>query len=247
MKRTLFAFIFFFGIIAASLHAVSIKNLSDFNFSGWYVGSLLGYAQTHVKSVDTFQTDYNSASMLAMNGTYTKVYLSGKNARVGFYGGYGYQHKSLYLGVEAESMLQNIKNSKKTDTTQTTGVASSHNITAILKDSYAVSFKGGYVFNLDSLFYLKSGIIFSRWNISSQYPYFIGSANVTNPTYTTSKRQFGLLFGTGIEKAISKNLIAGAEVSYAQYKKISYKHPRMNQSSISPSAFSFELKLSYKI
>ncbi len=243
MKRELLIFNLLFGATAIS----TIGNSSNFNFSGWRIGSFIGYSQTHVKSADTLKTDYNVNNMLAMNGTYTKASLSGRNARIGFYGEYGHQHKSRYLGVEAEGILQNIKNSKKTDTPQAAGVASSHNITATLKDTYALSLKGGYVFNPDSLIYLKAGIIFSRWNISSQYPYLIGNPLVNPATYTTSKRQFGLLLGTGIEKALNDNLIAGAEVSYAQYKKISYSHPHMNQSSISPSAFSFNLKLSYKI
>ncbi len=245
MKRTWVIFNLFFGISVVSASDTPIKNLLNFNFSGWYIGTCIGYSQTNVKSVDTFQCDANVIALRDINGLKTKVSLSGRNVRAGFFGGWGYQHNLMYLGGEAEGIIQNIISKTTSSYQDAQGAMSSHNISATLKDSYALSFKGGYVFNPDSMLYLKAGVIFSRWKIQSFYPSLVDV--IDNPKYTTPKRSFGLLLGTGIEKAINNNLIAGAEVSYALYKKISYKHPHMNEGSISPSAFSFGLKLTYKI
>lgn len=224
------------------------NKLSRFSFSGWYLGSSLGAAQTYVKSINTFQTDYDKRVLKTANGLVSETSLSGRNVRGSLYGGYGYQQQSLYLGVEGESTLQNIKS------TQTINLPASpysvllmHNISATLKESYCLSFKGGYVFDSENLLYLKIGAVYSRWMISSVYPAFVNRSSIKESAiYNTQKRQFGFQSGAGFEKALNKNFIAGAEVTYSLYKKTCYDHPHMNRGSITPSVFSFNLRLTYK-
>jgi opacity protein-like surface antigen len=190
---------------------------SDFNFSGWYVGSSAGYAQTHVKSTDAFQTNYNISGL---NGVVSETSLSGRNARGGLYGGCGVQQQALYFGLEAETTLQNIKSNQSVNfSSYSHGIRSIHNISVTLKNGYSFSVKGGYVFNSENLLYVKIGALYSNWSISSVYPQYIGSKTVTIPAYTAQKRQFGFQLVTGFEKAVTKNVIAGAEVTYGFYKK----------------------------
>lgn len=227
-------------------HASTSENSSNYNFSGSYIGTFLGYCQTSVKSNDLFQTNYNITNLRAINGLKNKSNLSGKGAQLGIFFGYGRQYELLYIGAEIDAALQKIKNSTSSSFQDAGGTVSNHNISTTLKGSYAMSIKVGRVLNDNSLLYLKTGAIVSHWGLSSFYPSITSS--IKNPMYKTKKRhQAGVLLGTGIDFAINHKVIASAEVNYMQYKKIHYSHPRMNKGSLSPSTFSFGLKLSYKI
>lgn len=141
----------------------SYNGASSFNFSGWYIGCSVGYSQTHVKSIDQFQTDYNVVELKRVNGLITRILLSGRNIRGVFNVGSEYQQESLYLGFEGEATLQNVTSSQTiTSFPYTNEIMSIHSISATLKDSYSFCFKSGYIFNSENLLYMKIGPIYSR-------------------------------------------------------------------------------------
>lgn len=219
----------------------------SYNFTGWFMGFSGGYIQSHVNSQNTFQTDYALPGLTAINGLQSPSSIAGRGMRGGIQGGYGRQFQKFYLGMEAEFIFQSVQaQHRNVNFPIFSGILSIHDLSVKTKETLGFALKGGYVFDSYNLLFLKGGLVSSRFELSSVYPHLLGSTSVTNPTFKIRKHQFGFQLGGGFERAINKNLIAGAEVVYSDYKKIDYVHPRMSHGSISPSSIAFNIKLNFK-
>jgi len=191
-------------------------------FNGVYLGAQAGYE--NYKADESF-TGAGALAGLSVSGNGS---LSG--AVGGIYGGYGKTFDKLYLGVEANGDLSDSSESK-----------SASGITATTKHtySYGISVRPGFVPVDNLLLYTRLGWIASHFEENF-------SGLVTGGTSVTPS---GIDTGLGAEYAISPNLTARLDWTYASYENVNIAWTLngafIGTEKISPTSNTFRVGLAY--
>ena len=216
-----------------------------YDFSGFYVGVLVGYNHMHIAKQEVFH-DFNytdtAAVANAQSGAVSNNALSGRGVFGGGHLGYGKQFGQFYIGTQLEANLSNA-NSKQSENNGNFYNLGLRDLMIDLKNNLSASLRTGFAFD-KTLIYVKGGVSLARFNITSFYPSF-NVVEIGQP-FSTSKTQIGAVAGAGIDVAATKNIILGGEVTYTQYKKFSVIHPIISTTRFAISTLSFQLKASYK-
>jgi opacity protein-like surface antigen len=112
--------------------------------------------------------------------------------------------------------------------------------TSMKKNNKAsVAAKIGFI-NRGNIFYLKTGVAFSRFVLS-----FKDMNDAT--TSSTAKRERGILFGAGMDYFITKSVSLGAEYEITKYQNMSFQSNSAGNFTFKPVAHACLLRFKYMI
>lgn len=167
--------------------------------TGYFAGVQVGCGLTTGKYTTT------NATGNSFSGS-TDVGAKAKN--IGLIGGYGWVCKHLYMGAEAAYTFENSPIRHTLGNSDTRGGAH-------LKRTgyFNVAVRTGYVVTPQTLFYIRMGVNWSKWNFRDA-----GAPGPNGFTQSTtgrgSKARLTLVPGVGLETAVHKHVYARLEYSY---------------------------------
>lgn len=212
------------------------------NFGGFLASVLLDYRQTSTAVKERFIGTggvFNNAT-----GQQSKVKLAAKAMSAGFDLGYGYQWNRSYFGINIDLNLYNLIENKGANQCSNFDFTN-HSLKIKRKFTFDAFLRYGYVFNT-ILPYLKAGISLSRWHIKTHFPCLaqLRAIRIHSKHHNTPTK-VGFLVGGGVDIKISQNILLGWYVTYTEFTRFHYFHPRLEKAKIRPSDLSVGLKASY--
>ena len=223
------------GLFAASQEAPRTP------FGGMYLASSIGYTNFGVKAKYVYDSQH--PVLEAFDGNINNFHLSKGAGTFDLRLGIGKQISSFYVGGEISAHIQSIRarfiNGFTENPDDNPDYGTDRTFAITMKESYAGVVKFGVTLK-ETLFYAKVGIVQTRFQINSNYPYFVSNGEIVEDLQRT-KYVMGGVGGVGTEVSLTKHLSVFGEASYAQYPKKTFVHPEISKTTYRPSSFSFNL------
>lgn len=164
--------------------------------TGFYLGATAGYGATTAKGSGAINPGGRAVSGNADIG--------GGAANIGVIGGYGWVSGCVYYGGEIGYSFENTKISNTLG-----GVGK----VELKRNGYFnAALRGGYLFTPNTMFYIRLGGHWGKWNLRDTNPAIFGFTAAVPAS--GSKNRFSFAPGLGLETAIHKNVYLRVEYTY---------------------------------
>lgn len=178
--------------LVASTVALSAANANI--ATGFYLGATAGYGATTGKIS-------GSTNRAAVAGN---ADVGSGAANIGLIGGYGWVSGCMYYGGEIGYSFENTKISNNLGGTGKVELKRNGYFNAALR--------GGYLFTPNTMFYVRLGIQWGKWNLKDNNSNLFGFTNALPAS--GSKNRVSFTPGLGLETAIHKNVYLRVEYTY---------------------------------